>query len=60
IILDLMRKLACTRVFPAIDTLFQPILLEDLMEATARLVNRDRTGLYRLAGPEKMTLGNRL
>lgn len=56
-LLDMMRRLAPSKIFPDIKTRTQPILLGDLVEMTVRLIEEEENGIFRAAGPEKMTVG---
>lgn len=55
-LLDMMRSLSWTRVFPNIKTETQPIRIEDLVDVLVECLELDQE-IVRAAGPEKMTIG---
>lgn len=56
-LLDSIRKLSITRLFPDIRTFTQPIRIEDLSAMAEVLIEQRETGTFTAAGPEKFTLG---
>ncbi|MFB6215417.1 MAG: NAD-dependent epimerase/dehydratase family protein [Candidatus Aenigmatarchaeota archaeon] len=54
-LLEMMKKLGFTRVFPDISTRTQPIMIQDLAEIVEKLLEKE--GIFRIAGPDKITLG---
>ncbi|MFB6144377.1 MAG: NAD-dependent epimerase/dehydratase family protein [Candidatus Nanohaloarchaea archaeon] len=55
-LLELMRKLSWTRLFPSLHVETQPILREDLVEVVVKSVEGEAEGVVNAAGPEKMKI----
>lgn len=57
-LLDIIRKMAFTRVFPDLKNRTQPIVKEDLVDIISETVTGFDNQVLRAAGPEKMTMGD--
>lgn len=55
-LLELIKDLSVTRLFPRISVNTQPIHREDLVEVVAKSVRGDAEGIVNAAGPEKMPM----
>lgn len=56
-LLDMIRNLAPTRIFPNIQTKTQPVLLEDLVKLVAETLDSHDGETLNAGGPEKLAVG---
>lgn len=56
-LLNTMRKMAFTRLFPELKARIQPIKLSDLVDLLAKTVDNFDNQVLTAAGPEKITIG---
>lgn len=57
-LLDMIRNLAFTRVFPDIPTRTQPLAVDDLAEMVSQVIEKDETlDIMKAAGPVSMSIG---
>lgn len=56
-LLEMIRKMAFTRIFPNLKTEMQPIRLEDMVEIVGGTLDSYDGEVLNVAGPEKMTMG---